>query len=201
MISEYMNIRNKAIEDPTCSINDAVFNLWRYSSWKWYTSYPLDHTFISPVSCLERHLASDGNANRHGITLEGQQTTHTFNVLFMLGTRRNTSPPPRGGAPRLSIFNSNPSRGTPNCLSICKVTIRKVSTEGSFVSLVIPKSRVTNLGLIVKLLREKKKSAWSPIMAINFVQKVEGSYKCQFQHVSNMVSIDKHVQTLLITNF
>lgn len=65
----------------------------------------------------------------------------TVNVLFILRTRRNTSPPPRGGDPRLSIFRLKPSRGTPKCLSICKVVVRKVSTEGSFVSLVIPKSR------------------------------------------------------------
>jgi len=65
----------------------------------------------------------------------------TVNVLFILQTRRNTSPPPRGGDPRLSIFRAKPSRGTPKCLSICKVVVLKVSTEGSFVSLVIPKSR------------------------------------------------------------
>jgi len=54
----------------------------------------------------------------------------TVNVLFILQTRRNTSPPPRGGDPRLSIFRAKPSRGTPKCLS-------KGCSVGWFVSLLV----------------------------------------------------------------
>jgi hypothetical protein len=52
MISEYMNIWNKLIEESTGSIEDTVFNLRRYSSGKCYTSYPLYHAFVNPVDCL-----------------------------------------------------------------------------------------------------------------------------------------------------
>jgi hypothetical protein len=52
MISEYVNIRNKLIEESTGSIEDTVFNLRRYSSGECYTSYPLYHAFVNPIDCL-----------------------------------------------------------------------------------------------------------------------------------------------------
>lgn len=56
-----------------------------------------------------------------------------------MGTAKTTSPPPLGGTPRLSIFRSNPSDGTPNRFKMGNVVDRKVSTDGSFESFVIPK--------------------------------------------------------------
>jgi hypothetical protein len=55
-----------------------------------------------------------------------------------IGTFRCTSPPPRGGAPRMTIFSSRSSTGTPNCLSSGRVVVRKVSTLGSLLSFVMP---------------------------------------------------------------
>lgn len=61
-----------------------------------------------------------------------------FKLFGTIGTERTTSPPPLGATPRLSIFSSKPSAGTPNCFNIGKVVDRKVSIDGSFESFVIP---------------------------------------------------------------
>lgn len=47
-------------------------------------------------------------------------------------------------APRLMIFSSNPSFGIPALISSGSVVLRKVSTEGSVSSLVIPRSVATS---------------------------------------------------------
>ena len=59
-----------------------------------------------------------------------------------MGIDKRTSPPPCGGAPRLSIFSSNPSDGTPNCFNNGKVVEWKVSTHGSLESFVIPENNL-----------------------------------------------------------
>ncbi|KAF5780092.1 hypothetical protein HanXRQr2_Chr11g0468091 [Helianthus annuus] len=58
-----------------------------------------------------------------------------------VGTESVTSPPPLGATPRLSIFNSNPSDGTPNRFNNGKVADLNVSTDGSFGSFVIPEKQ------------------------------------------------------------
>ncbi len=67
-----------------------------------------------------------------------------------IGTFRCTSPPPRGGAPRMTIFSSRSSTGTPNCLSSGRVVVRKVSTLGSLLSFVMP--AINHLILNTKIL-------------------------------------------------
>lgn len=60
--------------------------------------------------------------------------------FWTIGTDKITSPPPRGGTPRLSIFSFNPSEGTPKRFKIGKAVDWKVSTDGSFESFVIPEN-------------------------------------------------------------
>lgn len=55
-----------------------------------------------------------------------------------MGMDKRISPPPPGATPRLSIFRSRPSVGTPKRFNMGKVAERNVSTDGSLESFVIP---------------------------------------------------------------
>ncbi len=83
-----------------------------------------------------------------------------------IGTFRCTSPPPRGGAPRMTIFSSRSSTGTPNCLSSGRVVVRKVSTLGSLLSFVMP--AINHFFLNTKTLHSGRRH---PLTRANYTQK------------------------------
>lgn len=78
----------------------------------------------------------------HKLTENGRKNNNvrvlTFRLSWTTGIERIISPPPWGGTPRLSIFSSSPSGGTPNRFNMGKVADLNVSTEGSLESFVIP---------------------------------------------------------------